>query len=580
MENKRPIPTIAQSLAFRGKAEVFRLKRRAENLLDFNLRKYPSDNSLIEKIVIAESKTELWTESAPEEKFLLAGKIHNLRLAVKKLNNLEIPAGAVFSFWKHLGKPSRFNNYVVGRELRQGCLIPNIGGGLCQISNALYDAALQANFEIVERHAHSQIVPGSLAELGRDATVFWNYVDLRFKSPHAFRIEAALDSQYLTIKFRSEILKPQTLHQISRHSFNNSKAPNSCATCGIDECHRVVKPPENPDFGRTAFLVDEYSPEFDEYLQSQRKTDDLLLVPLDGRRFNKANYQWNGDGFANVQQSIFVTAQRSFQSRRLQAQGATRQKNLLSMSEKLARSYAKRLTHDVLHVVVQQNILPFLWRTGILGGRTFDVLMTALPVENLQKRLDWATSLHPESPTLNDFRADQSHLEAENEALKNARQIITAHTEIAALFPNRARLLDWKLPPVKIFNKTANALPVIILPASNVGRKGVYELREAMRGLEVKLFFCGANLENENFWDGFEVERAQDFQSLLEIADLVVLPAFVEHQPRRVLQAAAQQIPVIASKACGLENVGGVVSIEAGNVAELRGGLQKMLASR
>ena len=91
--------------------------------------------------------------------------------------------------------------FVEGRELREGCIIPNIGGGLCQLSNALYDAALKANFEIVERHAHTQIVAGSLAELGRDATVFWNYVDLRFRSPAPFRIETRLDSGELVVRF-------------------------------------------------------------------------------------------------------------------------------------------------------------------------------------------------------------------------------------------------------------------------------------------------------------------------------------------------------------------------------------------
>ena len=74
-------------------------------------------------------------------------------------------------------------------------MISTVGGGLCQLSNALYETALGAGFEIVERHAHSRVVPGSRAVLGRDATVFWNYVDLRFRSPHAFRIEARMSER-------------------------------------------------------------------------------------------------------------------------------------------------------------------------------------------------------------------------------------------------------------------------------------------------------------------------------------------------------------------------------------------------
>ena len=173
MQLKKEIPTFTQSLIFKGKASLFQLKRAAENLTDLQLKKHFCGSQLKDKPIAAESKTELWTESAPAERYLTAGKIHNLRTAIKKLDGLEVPANAVFSFWKHVGKVNRLNNYVVGRELREGCLIPNVGGGLCQLSNALYDAALKANYEIVERRAHTQIVRGSLAEQKRDATVFW-----------------------------------------------------------------------------------------------------------------------------------------------------------------------------------------------------------------------------------------------------------------------------------------------------------------------------------------------------------------------------------------------------------------------
>jgi len=269
MKQEKDIHTYAQAAVFRGKVSLLQLKRRFSNLTNGKIRQFPFADSLVDKPVIAESKTPLWTESEPEEQFLLAGKVHNLRLAVKRLNGLEIPANEVFSFWKYVGQASRLNGYVEGRELREGCIIPSVGGGLCQISNALYDAALKANYKIVERHAHSQIVPGSLAEQGRDATVFWNYVDLRFKSPNAFRIEARLGKDHLHIKFKSDARK-NNLVQISKGAISNPKSqisnPKSCATCGVESCFRSLKSDANLNFGRTAFLVDEFSPEFDEVL--------------------------------------------------------------------------------------------------------------------------------------------------------------------------------------------------------------------------------------------------------------------------------------------------------------------------
>lgn len=582
MKQENNIQTYAQALVFRSKASLLRIRRGFLNLSDNKSRRFPIASQSALKPIIAESKTPLWTESAAEEQFLLAGKVHNLRIAVKKLNGLEIPANRVFSFWKQVGRANKLNGYVAGRELREGCLIPSVGGGLCQISNALYDAALKANFEIVERHAHSQIVAGSLAEQGRDATVFWNYIDLRFKSPNAFRIEAKLDKDFLIVKFKSENKLSKPIQIAHKESIPNPKSklknPNSCASCGIDDCFRSLKPTANLDFGRRAFLVDEFAAEFDEYLQRTRNAKDILFVPLDGKRFRKANYAWNLQGFAAAKQSLLVTFERSYKSRKLAAQGASRQLNLLAMYRKLAESYAKSLKYDCTHLVIQQNLLPFLWQTGALGGRSFDVLMSSLPMKNLQKTLDFAHTLHSESKTLGDFRADEKLIEAETEALKNADKIITTHTAIAALFPERVEILDWKMPVEKKLSKQKSAKFTVVFPASTVGRKGCYELREAVRGLDLKIIGLGAQLEAADFWSAFDYEKGAD--DWLEKADLVVLPAFVEHKPRRILQAVANRIPVIASVNCGLENIESIKSIEAGNAEILRAAITDFLPNR
>lgn len=580
MKQENNIHTRISALVFRLKVSLLQMRRGVSNLLDGQIRRVSFAENLADKPIIAESKTPLWTETRAEEQFLLAGKVHNLRLAIQRLNGLEVPAGETFSFWKCVGQANRRRGYVAGRELREGCLVPSVGGGLCQLSNALYDAALKAGFEIVERHAHSQIVAGSLAEQGRDATVFWNYIDLRFKSPAAFRIEARLGKDHLRVKFKSENKKRIPV-QISRNgtsanSESKTSNPQSCATCGVESCFRSLKADANLDFGRAAFLVDEFSPEFDKYIQKTKGEKDYLFLPLDGRRFKKANYAWTLGGFAKTRQSFSVAVERSYKSRKLAAQGAARQTNLLAMSEKLAINYANNLRYDQTRIVVSQNLLPFLWRAGILGGRTFDVLMNALPMKNLQERLDFAASLQPESKTLSDFRADAKLIEAEFEALENAERVITAHTEIAALFGERAMLLDWKMPRVEEFTKRKNEKFTLTFPASTVGRKGCYELREAIRDLNVKLIVLGAELEAGDFWRDVDYEKGGD--DWLEKSDLVVLPAFVEHKPRRLLRAAANRIPVIASNDCGVKNVAGVINVEAGNVEQLRSEIKNRLA--
>ena len=572
----RNIPSRFDSIIFRGKTALLQLKRGIGDAASKQAVRHPKGSELSAPAVIAVSKTPLWTEIEPEERFLVAGKIHNLRLAVRRLNGIEIPAGQTFSFWKHVGRASRLKGYVAGRELREGCIIPNVGGGLCQISNALYDAALDAGFEIVERHAHTRVVTGSLAEHDRDATVFWNYVDLRFRSERPFRIVAEMDEKDLIVRFRAEKTLPKELHKIRRIAVHND-TPQSCATCEMGDCHRVVDASENRDFGKTAYLLDEFSPEFDKYIQAGRTNKDEFFIPLDGRRFRKGNYAWTTTGFGRHRQSPFITALRSYRSRKLATQGRARQLNLLAMYESLAESYARRLTYDVLHLVVHQNLLPFLWRNGHLGGRTFDVLMTALPMAHLQKRLDEASRLHPESPTLGDFRADPDLITAETEALKHARRIVTPHTDIASLFPQRAEALAWRVPDSQARQRPLNTKLHIVFPAATVGRKGCYELREAVRGLDVKLILLGPVIEGPAFWEGFDTEKGGG--DWLRAADIVVLPAFIEHKPRRLLLAAASGIPVIASPACGVSGIDGIEIVDPADGVSLRTSIIGCIAS-
>jgi hypothetical protein len=113
------------------------------------------------------------------------------------------------------------------------------------------------------------------------------------------------------------------------------------------------------------------------------------------------------------------------------------------------------LSPEIDHVVVTQTLLPFLWRDGVLGGRSFEVLMTRLPIAVLQDRLDRAYALHPESSTLKDFRANETLLKLEQAALKAAQRIITPHAEIANCFPDKSLLLNWELPIVKPLANTS-----------------------------------------------------------------------------------------------------------------------------
>jgi VanW like protein len=574
------IPSRSENLVFVAKTKVLQLIRSWQNIWNPAFQQWSPNSEPSEDFhnlpISAESTSNLWVGATEAEWVLQAGKIHNLRQALRHIDGIEVPAGEMFSFWAQVGLPIKLRGFTEGRELREGCIIPAVGGGLCQLSNALYDAALKAGLEIVERHAHQQVIPGSLAEIDRDATVFWNYVDLRFQVATPLRIEAVMDDQTLTIRLRTaqtvEITTPPVNLPVSQ--------ANSCLACGVTSCFRQQSP--RVLTGRTAYLVDDYWPEFDQYLQTQRTDRDLLLLPVAGQQINKANYVWDTQGFGGVVQHRSILLLRAAQSilLRITRQGAKYQQLLMSQSRYLAKLYGQRLTPDITHLVVTQSLLPHLWQAGYLRGRSFDVLMTALPMQKLQARLDEATAQHPQSPTLNNFRVLPAIATWEMAALRQARQMVTAHAELALLWPAQTQVLDWSLPVKPPVVKIPNSgKPVVVLPSSSLGRKGIYELQAAIAGLEVHLIVAGGELEMPGFWQGCDMEYLPNYGEALQRATVVVSPAWVEHQPRRVLLAIANDIPTIVSNACGLPDMPGLTRVPVGDVEALRSAIKLTIAA-
>lgn len=108
-------------------------------------------------------------------------RIHNIKTVCEYLNNHVIKSGEIFSFNDVLGPFNEEQGYVESTGFdSKGEIIKIIGGGICQVSSTLYNTALIANLEIVERHEHS--APVDYVPKGKDATVCYSEVDLKFKN--------------------------------------------------------------------------------------------------------------------------------------------------------------------------------------------------------------------------------------------------------------------------------------------------------------------------------------------------------------------------------------------------------------
>jgi vancomycin resistance protein VanW len=188
---------------FSTKAGLLRLRRGLNDVVDPQSRRHRTDRRAAGSC-LAEVVTALYSDTDPSERALQLGKVQNLRIGARAIDGARLGTGEVFSFWAQVGRPTRSRGFVEGRELRQGCIIPTIAGGLCQLSNSLYRAARNGGCEIVERHGHTAPIAGSPFPPGEDATVFWNYVDLRFRAPRPMIIRVRLSETDLIVRLEAD----------------------------------------------------------------------------------------------------------------------------------------------------------------------------------------------------------------------------------------------------------------------------------------------------------------------------------------------------------------------------------------
>jgi len=591
------MPTRGQAINLWLRSRLLILWRGARNLAGAGPSHWKRDEALADAPVLASLRTPLWSDGRADEFVLTAGKVHNLRLAAAAFDGVVIPAGERLGFWRQLGRPVASRGFVLGREIKAGCVVPTVAGGICQISNALATCARRAGFELVERHAHSaRIEAASATDDLLDATVFWNYVDLQIRAPVAWRLELSLTAEELVVSIRAHgTTAPPIIAERPMPAAPRALAPvaRGCLTCEISDCFRH-RPALRGGEVRDAWLLDGWTPEFRHWLAAQRGSADRMLpVParqlprwLLGRRSSAGERSWDALPPLTSGQIFRLGAaslRRAWWLRRhANDAGGRRQASVLDGQRWLAAACMRRLRPEHVHLVIDQGLLPWLQLAGALGGRSYDVLAQALPMDEIQQRLDRAVAADPADGTLADFRAPAALVRAEHEAMRGARQVVTAHAEVADYWRQRGgprvRQLAWQLPPVAS-RRMAGTKPCVVFPASALARKGVHELAAALHGLHCRLLVLGSPSSDTQLWQGIEVEQGRYADDWLSQASLVVLPAHVEHAPRALLMAVSAGIPVLATLACGVQGLPGVQLVPAGDAAALREALVAMLES-
>lgn len=143
----------------------------------------------------------------------------NIQVAAARFHGLVVAPGEEFSFNEHLGDVSPETGFETGLVIYGNRTIQGVGGGVCQVSTTVFQAAFFSGFPITERYPHgyrvgyyergATVANGQTyrAGVGLDATVFSPYVDLKFvnDTPYHLLMEAYFNptEQSLTFKFYS-----------------------------------------------------------------------------------------------------------------------------------------------------------------------------------------------------------------------------------------------------------------------------------------------------------------------------------------------------------------------------------------
>ncbi|MDR7417846.1 MAG: VanW family protein [Armatimonadota bacterium] len=124
---------------------------------------------------------------------------HNARLAARALNGTIVAPGATFSFNRTVRSWTVDRGYVKAPVSYDGELVRAFGGGVCQTSTTLYNAALLAGLSIIERHPH--VFAPAYVSPGRDAAVAQYDIDLRFGNPYPWpvRLQARVHGERLEV---------------------------------------------------------------------------------------------------------------------------------------------------------------------------------------------------------------------------------------------------------------------------------------------------------------------------------------------------------------------------------------------
>lgn len=127
----------------------------------------------------------------------------NITKASESINGTVIKPGETFSFNDTVGPTIKRRGYEKSVIFVDGKKSKGEGGGVCQVSSTLHNAALGAGMTVVERHDHS--LPVNYVESGKEAATSYGVIDYKFKNEksHPVRISSSVKDGTIRVSINS-----------------------------------------------------------------------------------------------------------------------------------------------------------------------------------------------------------------------------------------------------------------------------------------------------------------------------------------------------------------------------------------
>lgn len=128
-------------------------------------------------------------------------RVNNIHLLADALDGTLLAPGEVFSFNKTIGQRTAEKGYQEANAIVNGKLVPQLGGGICQIGTTIFNTVFFSGLPVVERRNHSIYI--SHYPKGRDATVSWGGPDFKFRNDteNWVLVATAYTNSSITISF-------------------------------------------------------------------------------------------------------------------------------------------------------------------------------------------------------------------------------------------------------------------------------------------------------------------------------------------------------------------------------------------